>query len=414
MRNTFPGYYRPTEDEFAELWTQCLFVLDANVLLNLYCYSQETRDELIGILGALYDSIWLPHQAALEYHRHRLGIINQQAKAYQDIQKLSRDVQEEFTKRIRTLLRRGRHPFIAVDSVLEKLNSAFTEICENFDELEQRHPDFFADDPILEAVTNLFEGKVGSAYTPEQLQEIYAEGKVRYTQEPKIPPGYEDASKDGDAKQYGDLVLWFQVIDQAKATGKPIILVTDDRKEDWWWRSYGKTHGPRPELVNEITRKANVGFYMYSADPFMEYASEYLEYSVKKEAIEEVRDVRERDEENIANLEAIVKAIDTAALRAEMTPKRLGPYAALSRIMDAVELPSLDAYEAMGRLDGMGDGDRLSEATVSPYVGNTTSRRFHLSSCQHAQRTSLESCVFFASREEAVAQGFSPCKVCAP
>jgi hypothetical protein len=405
---------------------------------------------LIGILGALYDSIWLPHQAALEYHRHRLGIINQQAKAYQDIQKLSRDVQEEFTKRIRTLLRRGRHPFIAVDSVLEKLNIAFTEICENFDELEQRHPDFFADDPILEAVTNLFEGKVGSAYTPEQLQEIYAEGKVRYTQEPKIPPGYEDASKDGDAKQYGDLVLWFQVIDQAKATGKPIILVTDDRKEDWWWRSYGKTHGPRPELVNEITRKANVGFYMYSADPFMEYASEYLEYSVKKEAIEEVRDVRERDEENIANLEAIVKAIDTAALRAEMTPKRLGPYAALSRIMDAVELPSLDAgaalsrimdavelpslgagaalsrimdavelpsldaYEAMGRLDGMGDGDRLSEATVSPYVGNTTSRRFHLSSCQHAQRTSLESCVFFASREEAVAQGFSPCKVCAP
>ena len=43
MRKTFPGYYRPTEAEFRRLWDKCIFVLDANVLLNLYRYSEETR-----------------------------------------------------------------------------------------------------------------------------------------------------------------------------------------------------------------------------------------------------------------------------------------------------------------------------------------------------------------------------------
>ena len=45
MKDSFPGYYRPTENEFAEMWESCLFVLDANVLLNLYRYSVDTREE---------------------------------------------------------------------------------------------------------------------------------------------------------------------------------------------------------------------------------------------------------------------------------------------------------------------------------------------------------------------------------
>jgi hypothetical protein len=55
MRKTFSGYYRPTEDEFAEMWRNCLFVLDANVLLNLYRYSRKTSDEFLGILDGVSD-----------------------------------------------------------------------------------------------------------------------------------------------------------------------------------------------------------------------------------------------------------------------------------------------------------------------------------------------------------------------
>ena len=34
MRNLFPGYYRPTDNELKELWEKATFIVDANVLLN--------------------------------------------------------------------------------------------------------------------------------------------------------------------------------------------------------------------------------------------------------------------------------------------------------------------------------------------------------------------------------------------
>jgi hypothetical protein len=31
MRTMFPGYYRPTEEEFKKMWQECIFSFDANV-----------------------------------------------------------------------------------------------------------------------------------------------------------------------------------------------------------------------------------------------------------------------------------------------------------------------------------------------------------------------------------------------
>ncbi len=50
MRNDFPGYYRPTTEQFADILTDCIFVMDANVLLNLYRYEKVARDDLLRVL----------------------------------------------------------------------------------------------------------------------------------------------------------------------------------------------------------------------------------------------------------------------------------------------------------------------------------------------------------------------------
>ena len=303
MRKTFPGYYRPTEDEFSELWENCLFVLDANVLLNSYRYSRETSEELIGILEEISDRLWVPHQAALEYHRNRLEVIEQQAAAYDKIQKLLNDAQNKLGNQLRSSARSGRHPFIEADHLLKRIKNVFTEIKEELKELKQEHPDLVYEDPIRDAITALLEGKIGSPYPPERMSEIYKEGKTRY--ESKIPPGYSNANKGG-TRQYGDLVLWFQAIDKAKEAKKPIILITDDMNDDWWLRHKGQIIGPQPELVGEIASKADVSSYMYSADPFMEHARKYLERQVKQKAIDEVRDVRRYDEEYLKALQEVV------------------------------------------------------------------------------------------------------------
>lgn len=65
MRELFPGYYRPTQEEFKQMWQECIFVFDANVLLNIYRYTAKTRGELLAIFEMLKERTWLPHQAML-------------------------------------------------------------------------------------------------------------------------------------------------------------------------------------------------------------------------------------------------------------------------------------------------------------------------------------------------------------
>jgi len=209
----------------------------------------------------------------------------------------------------------------------------------------QKHPDLLTDDPILDTATSLLDGKVGEPYLPERLEEIYKEGEKRYTS--KLPPGYSDAEgskkKEGNVK-YGDLVLWYQTIDKAGETRRSIILVTNETTEDWWWICKGRTIGPRPELIDEMMSKGHVPFYMYNSDRFMTFAREYLETPVKQEAIDEVRDVRLRDEETRR------RAIDFAAYSPETIRRFIEatqyPTESMRRLIETAQYPS----ESMRRL----------------------------------------------------------------
>ncbi|TFB09055.1 hypothetical protein E3V55_07825 [Candidatus Marinimicrobia bacterium MT.SAG.3] len=317
MKKTLPGYYRPTEVEFKKLWENCVFVFDANVLLNLYRYSPKTSTDMINILKNISDRIWIPHQTALEFHKSRLNVIAKQVSSYGDIQAEIKTMQNK----IRDTLHTNKHPFIQnSDKLLGNAEKIFNKIGT---ELEKRKNEYLNSlningnhDTILQETTSAFEGKTGKEYSNDQLSKIYKKGKKRYAQ--KIPPGYKDASKGGGIRKYGDLIIWYQTIDKAKEIKKPIILVTDDKKDDWWWEQEGKTVGPRPELIQEMLSKASVQLYMYSMDNFIDKAQKYLEEKVKKETIHEARELRKRNEEHSKML------ADLARLSTQTSPVLAG------------------------------------------------------------------------------------------
>jgi hypothetical protein len=298
MRDIFFGYYRPTDEEFAELWDNCLFVLDANVLLDLYRYSPQSSERLIDILTRVSDRLWIPHQVALEYQNNRPGAIGSSVKLYDDISNRLQKTKDELE---RLLKQREEHLSLDVDRLLGKIEGAFAQIEEELDVYREQHPDLFQEDHIRETLTALFAEKVGQPYSQERLAEIYEVGAERYAS--KVPPGYEDVGeKEGQVTRYGsliiqsmygDLILWFQIIDRAKSEQRPIVLVTGDAKEDWWWQVRGRTIGPRPELATEMMGEASVSFYMYTPDRFMHYAGEYLGVQVEREVIDEIQSVAE-------------------------------------------------------------------------------------------------------------------------
>jgi len=285
MRDLFPGYYRPTQEQFQQMWRECIFVFDANVLLNIYRYSSDTRDELFDVLEHLKDRIWIPHQAMLEYHENREEVISQQYA-------ISKDIEIALTNASDTIeakYKRG-HPFTDTEIIADAIKEAIEKIKASIAQAESKYPNLLQNDYLLERLTNLFNDRIGNEYSPKRLEEIYKEFEQRFRLQ--IPPGYRDKNpKKEGFKKYGDGVLWFQVIDYAKSKKKTIILITDDQKDDWWRIEKGETLGPRPELATEIGSKAKVSFYRCHPECCVKNAKEFLGLKVKQEAIEEIKEV---------------------------------------------------------------------------------------------------------------------------
>ena len=129
---------------------------------------------------------------------------------------------------------------------------------------------------------------------------IYKEGEARYKN--KIPPGFGDLPKP-IPDRYGDLVFWKEILRKNASQDTPIILVTSDRKSDWYLKELGLTIGPRPELIEEFkVSKPNL-FYMYPTDQFLKYSKEYLQFEITEETIKEVGEfVQGNSEKNITEV----------------------------------------------------------------------------------------------------------------
>ncbi len=297
MRDLFKSYYKPTDDEFNKIWQEGIFSFDTNVLLNVYRYTPDTRSRLFEILQRFYNRIWIPYQVAYEYHERRLDVISDQVKAADSIES---QLSKSFSQIESELRRYKNHPFANVDQLTETIKKAVEKARVALREAKSNHPNFIRSDQLLDTLTELFTDSVGQPYPQSDLEELYKEIDQRY--ERKVPPGYEDAKEKKDERKYGDAIIWYQLIAHAKEKKKPLIFVTGERKEDWWLRHEGETIGPRRELIQEMNSEANVLFYMYSTDQFMEQAENFLGLHDQKGAVEEVRKIIRQDEANTKHM----------------------------------------------------------------------------------------------------------------
>lgn len=71
----------------------------------------------------------------------------------------------------------------------------------------------------------------------------------------------------------------------------PVVLVTDDRKEDWVRREHGLTLGPRPELCEEMSAAGGTPFLLMSTATFLRHAKEYLSVDVSPETVDQAREL---------------------------------------------------------------------------------------------------------------------------
>lgn len=279
MRNAIQEYLSYSDEEKHDLWNHATFIFDTNVLLNLYRYSDKTRQSLLAALNKLQEQLWMPNHVAKEFMKNRKNAIWVASHQYEDLQ-------------------READKFIALCASTVKLEKSDTDIeglhkqiTEWIDAAKKKNilVSDLSNDSILDQLLVLYNGKVGPSFTNEERKKIETEGKVRY--ESEIPPGYKDRDKQkGENKNntYGDLIIWKQILNYASTEKKDVILVTNDQKEDWWEILHGQTIGPRVELRKEFIDCTSQRFHMYSLQSFITQFDTDSDTKIDKETIDEI------------------------------------------------------------------------------------------------------------------------------
>lgn len=315
MKNHFKEFYSPTPEEVKAVWDgNPLLVLDTNILLNPYRYSKDTTENLFEILesDALKNKLWIPYQVAWEYQNNRLGVYYENWNAVELLSAAWNKKMDDFKKDTQKYW--NRNPFFTKEAFEAAVTSATEKIQEEMNKWKQNVEDYLNKDSIRDRITTLYEGKVGDDSTMEELQGIYKEGEKRFKD--KIPPGFEDDTKEKRAKGlrhvFGDLIVWKQLIKKAKEKNKDIIFVSGDQKIDWWEEWHGKKLRPRVELIKEFRDETKQEIIFYTQLSFMKYANENLGVETKDETIKEVEtidtaDVEEDKEEKIRFTEDILQ-----------------------------------------------------------------------------------------------------------
>src|ERR1700733_6019995 len=236
LGDLFPGYYPPSDEDRKNAYLQGLVSLDANALLDLYRFSKPARDEFFEVLEKLGPRLFVTHQAALEFHRGRLSTVESRLRAAEE---KCKEIEQPLANVVQMIQEFANRYQIDADErqrlirLVEELSSTLTDAIKAAGTYDLTREDVRrATDVVLTRLNSLLAGRVGDALTEAQYKQAVAEAERR--KEGRIPPGYADEKKKKSPDLLaGDFLVWRQLLNEAAFQKRPVLLVSDEQKEDW-------------------------------------------------------------------------------------------------------------------------------------------------------------------------------------
>ncbi len=361
MKSILEEYKNFSQEKIAAIWEKAIIVLDTNILLNLYRYSESTRDNIIQVMEAFKDRLWMPYQVGIEYFNNRestfMAIANLGSTLKKTLDAGKTTMLNAYNKK-----ETSRHPHLDKTELGKVYDEALKAVKEFIDQQSAKLHDYKSDDIILKKLLTLYDGKVGNDFTTEELFQIYQEGEIRYAG--LVPPGFKDeVEKRGKGLRhlFGDLIIWKDMIRYSKENSVDIIFVTEDTKEDWWEKNAGKST-PKKELLREF-RKETGGhtILMYQQKGFLDASNQKI-YKTTANEVEETskedeRIARERTEQF---LDGVRQGLTSSATSISATAAAIS----IPAWLRAINNPLLATLE---------EQKKMHERLASPLAGYTAS-----------------------------------------
>ncbi|WP_199571106.1 PIN-like domain-containing protein [Streptomyces murinus] len=329
-----------------------VIVLDTNVLLSLYEYTETSRKEVLSALEQTAGRLWMPYQVGLEFVRGRRSTLESRKRALADAasevnKKLmaARKAIVEAKKVVCTQLdkyARAQQEIAALDALVA--DSGVDTHLDVYRHEFKRHLDMLkadhglalnsadAEDPILRRIAKLYGKSIGEQPDDDILRKRLEEATAfRFPN--KIPPGFSDSDKDTPLKSAGDFLLWEELIAhvrQLPPSGRRVLFVSNDTKEDWYEQGSGSSSSrPWPSLVDELRRRAQADLRIETPPYFFGGVREFLDAELAADTYAEIERVSEAFE---------AKVPDTPLVVTEETASHLDPPEGLA----------LDSFNSVG------------------------------------------------------------------
>ena len=388
-------YYRtPTDEDYQHVLKTGLVVLDTNVLLNLYRYTADAREDLLSVLAHLGDRLWIPRQVMEEFWRNREGVLRDRPE---DTRKTIAELETLLSQglgHISTWANRVSLPDAKLHPLLGDLATAVHAVTE-WIATEGEAGDLSMNtslDPVLRAMEPLVQGKIGEDFTHEERQAAEQEGGRRLAD--RLPPGYKDG-------KIGDYLVWEQTLKESSRRADDVLFVTGDVKEDWWRIEKGQKRGPRKELFDELMARSGRRLFMLRPGTLLEVAAAALSVTVRTDS------------------SSLVNKVDEQAIRRGETRKLIlaGDYEAAERNFtrligvapqnDSAYIGRAQAYYGLGRLqEALEDLDMA--ASLNPDRADTRLIRQAMEEGRWAPRGDLLSQEAVAEFVSALSAGDAP------
>ncbi|SEF03524.1 PIN-like domain-containing protein [Streptomyces sp. Ag109_O5-10] len=316
-----------------------VIVLDTNVLLSLYEYTETSRQEVLSALEQTAGRLWMPYQVGLEFVRGRRSTLESRKRALADA---ASEVNKKLMAARKAIVEaknvvcaqldkyaRAQEEIAALDSLVADsdvdahLDVYRHEFKRHLDMLKADHGlalnSADAEDPILPRIAKLYGEGVGEQPDDDVLRRRLEEATgFRFPN--KIPPGFADSGKDTPLKSAGDFLLWAELIEhvrQLPPDGRRVLFVSNDTKEDWYEQGSGSSSSrPWPSLVDELRRRAQADLRIETPPHFFGGIREFLDAELAADTYAEIERVSEAFE---------VKVPDTRLVVTQETAPHLDP-----------------------------------------------------------------------------------------
>lgn len=249
LTDGFDQFYRPVPEREKQAFDDGLIVLDANVLLHVMRYSPTAREELLGVIEAVADRCFVPHQIALEYNRNRVRVV---ADRRNELDAAATEIDDIRSKVRRVVNNLRERRTLGQDEVrtLEGAVSDFFAALETASSNAADQYDLDADrlvGQVDEWTTRLERALTGKVAPPPEVdvhEKDVAEADRR--REEGLAPGFKD-------KVGGDYLWWAEVMRCDRLPGRPLVVVSDDAaKGDWRYEVRGIPTGPHSILTDDV------------------------------------------------------------------------------------------------------------------------------------------------------------------